>query len=280
MTGMPWFRFFPSDWLGGTRGLTSSEAGVYITLIALMYERGGKIEANHARLSRLCGASNSAFGKAMETLIDDEKIVVIDGLYTNKRVLEELSYRSEKEEVAKKAAKSRWEEKPTKSTEEPKRTDSDSNAIPEARSQMPEVSKKEPKGSTKAEDVLNELRKVLDEDRARAIVEHRKGFKAKFTAYAARLLAGKFAKCPDPNAAADTMIANGWQGFEVDWMERHTNRDGRLGRAQQKPSERYDPFKALAQEMQDEQNGRDSSSSGDWDDAEGVPILTIDYDGR
>lgn len=134
--------------------------------------------------------------------------------------------------------------------------------------------------STKAEDVLNELRKVLDEDRARAVVEHRKGFKAKFTAYAAKLLAAKFAKCPDPNAAADTMIANGWQGFEVDWLDRHTNRDGRLGRAQQKPSERYDPFKALAQEMQDEQNGRDSSSSGDWDDAEGVPILTIDYDGR
>lgn len=67
---------------------------------------------------------------------------------------------------------------------------------------------------------LNELAKVLDADHAKAVCDHRKNFKAKFSAYAAKLLAAKFAKCPDPNAAADAMIANGWQGFEPGWMDR------------------------------------------------------------
>ncbi len=39
------------------------------------------------------------------------------------------------------------------------------------------------------------------------------------TAHAARLLAGKFAKYGDANAAVDEMISNGWQGFKPSWME-------------------------------------------------------------
>ena len=43
----PWFKFYPSDWLGGTRGLTAEETGVYITMIAMMYEAGGGLPHNH-----------------------------------------------------------------------------------------------------------------------------------------------------------------------------------------------------------------------------------------
>lgn len=65
---------------------------------------------------------------------------------------------------------------------------------------------------------FDELVKVLDREHANAVIAHRKHFKGKFTPYAAKLLAAKLAKCPDPNAAAETMIANGWQGFEPDWI--------------------------------------------------------------
>lgn len=65
---------------------------------------------------------------------------------------------------------------------------------------------------------FDELAKVLDTEHAKAVVAHRKHFKGKFTPYAAKLLAAKLGKCPDPNAAADTMIANGWQGFEPEWI--------------------------------------------------------------
>jgi hypothetical protein len=62
------------------------------------------------------------------------------------------------------------------------------------------------------------LEAVLDADRAEAVVQHRQRLRKPLTGHAAKLLAGKFAQCPDPNAAADTMIGNGWQGFEPDWL--------------------------------------------------------------
>ena len=63
-----------------------------------------------------------------------------------------------------------------------------------------------------------ELLAVLDEAQAEAVIEHRQRIRKPLTAHAARLLAGKFRQCPDPNAAADAMIVNGWQGFEPSWL--------------------------------------------------------------
>ena len=65
-----------------------------------------------------------------------------------------------------------------------------------------------------------ELLRVLDEEHAAAVIEHRQRIRKPLTAYAARLLAKEFAKCRDPNAAADYMILHGWQGFEAAWMDK------------------------------------------------------------
>lgn len=74
-------------------------------------------------------------------------------------------------------------------------------------------------GSERAPTQFDELSKVLDAVRAQAVIDHRKHFKGKFSPYAAKLLASKFAQTPDPNAAADEMIANGWQGFKPEWIQ-------------------------------------------------------------
>lgn len=63
------------------------------------------------------------------------------------------------------------------------------------------------------------LREVLDDERAAAVVEHRQRIKKPLTGHAAKILAGKLAKFPDPNSAADEMIANGWQRIEVGWLD-------------------------------------------------------------
>lgn len=68
-----------------------------------------------------------------------------------------------------------------------------------------------------------ELEKVLDAERSAAVVEHRKKIGKPLTATAARLLAAKFSKVADPNAAADEMVANGWQGFKPEWLEGRNN---------------------------------------------------------
>ena len=84
-----------------------------------------------------------------------------------------------------------------------------------------EEKKKEKRGASAP---LAILKTVLDEERAKAVIEHRKKKRSPLTDRAAELLAKEFFKAPDPNAAADTMIAAGWQGFEVGWLE---NRKGK-----------------------------------------------------
>lgn len=77
-----------------------------------------------------------------------------------------------------------------------------------------------------------ELLAILDEDHADAVVDHRQRARKPLTVHAARLLAEKFSRCADPNAAADAMVANGWQGFEPEWME---NRQRTINRRQDPP---------------------------------------------
>ncbi|GGD31056.1 YdaU family protein [Aureimonas glaciei] len=109
MSALPWVRFFPSDWLAGSRGMSAAETGVYISLIAMMYERGEPLVEEHSRLSRLCGASNSQFQKALESLVRDGNILRVDGGLWNGRVEKEQVYRSEKSQVGKQAAEKRWQ---------------------------------------------------------------------------------------------------------------------------------------------------------------------------
>ena len=100
MSGPPWVRFFPSDWLAGTRGLSAIESGVYITLVALMYERGGPLTENRGRLARVCGTSNKRFEMALSALIGHGKIIETDLGLWNDRVEKESELRSEKTKTA------------------------------------------------------------------------------------------------------------------------------------------------------------------------------------
>lgn len=72
--------------------------------------------------------------------------------------------------------------------------------------------------NTREPTAIEELQQTLDLARSRAVVEHRKKIRKPLTPYGARKLAAKFALATDPNAAADAMIANGWQGFEPEWL--------------------------------------------------------------
>ncbi|AII27784.1 hypothetical protein B9J07_12980 [Sinorhizobium sp. LM21] len=142
MSELPWVRFFPSDWLGGTRGMSAVETGVYITLVATMYERREPIPEDHARLARLCGASNSAFKRALDTLVEEGKITRVAGGLWNDRVEKEQVYLSEKSEVARRAGKKSAEKRKQiqqQDSTDVQRTFNGRSTKPEARSQKPEA---------------------------------------------------------------------------------------------------------------------------------------------
>jgi uncharacterized protein YdaU (DUF1376 family) len=100
----PWVRFFASDWLAGTRGMTAAETGVYITLVATMYEHGGPIVREDARLARRCGLPTRNFAVILDRLIADEKITLEGENLWGRKVDMEVRNRSARAEKARAAA--------------------------------------------------------------------------------------------------------------------------------------------------------------------------------
>ena len=101
--------FYPSDWLAGTRGLSAAETGVYITLVAMIYERAAPLDMDETRLARLCGTTPAAFKKALDTLVFEGKIERTKSGIWNARAGVELKKVAERSEQARGAVNKRWE---------------------------------------------------------------------------------------------------------------------------------------------------------------------------
>jgi hypothetical protein len=80
------------------------------------------------------------------------------------------------------------------------------------------------------------LETVLDPERAEAVLDHRQRLRKPLTEHAAKMLAAEFAKFPDPNAAADRMVAKGWLSIEASWAESGNQRAGPAPPQQRPPS--------------------------------------------
>ena len=107
--------FYPSDWLAGTRGMMADEPGVYITLIARMYEMAGPIERDDERLYRVCGCNSKRhFAKILKFLIHEGKVQEENGELFHQRVAKEINKVIEKSSKARAAANERWGKKPNK----------------------------------------------------------------------------------------------------------------------------------------------------------------------
>lgn len=108
MSDTPWVKFYASDWLAGTSGLTAAERGVYITIIALIYENDGAIAYDEKRLARRCGITKAAFVNAVNGLCDEGKLSLQNGKVSNHRAEKELSARDIRSQKASASAQERW----------------------------------------------------------------------------------------------------------------------------------------------------------------------------
>lgn len=117
------------------------------------------------------------------------------------------------------------------------------------------------------------LETVLDAARAGDVIEMRQRIRKPLTRRAAELLAGQLSQWHDPNEAADAMVLNAWQGFKPEYLH---NQRARGSPAFSRPA-KPDHFANFEQELIDGQDRDDRSDRSNRDDAQGVPILTIDY---
>lgn len=106
----PWFRLFASEWLASTRGLKPAEAGILISLLAMMHEHGSPLREDHDRLARRCSTTKAAFGKVIETLLSERQIIRKQGggLWSD-FIEQEIAFRAEKSQKLRKNSSKRWE---------------------------------------------------------------------------------------------------------------------------------------------------------------------------
>jgi uncharacterized protein YdaU (DUF1376 family) len=102
---IPYFRFYPSDFMRGIRGLSAQEAGLYVMLLCRMYEESGPIENHALKLSTYCGMRLATFEKTLDRLVALGKITATDGMLFNDRAAIEISNRADDLKIASKAGK-------------------------------------------------------------------------------------------------------------------------------------------------------------------------------
>ena len=79
--------------MAGTSGLTASERGVYITILAMIYEARGTVALDRTRLSRRCGLPSASFKRVLAALLEQGKLVKTEHGITNRRAEIELGER-------------------------------------------------------------------------------------------------------------------------------------------------------------------------------------------
>ncbi|MBB3808773.1 DUF1376 domain-containing protein [Pseudochelatococcus contaminans] len=93
---IPYFDFYPADFMNGVRGLTPQEVGVYTMLLCRIYEESGPVDLHHSRLATYCGMRVKTFTSVVERLIDLGKLLLVDGALHNSRAMTEISNRADK----------------------------------------------------------------------------------------------------------------------------------------------------------------------------------------
>lgn len=92
---IPYFRFYPADFMLGVRGMSAQEIGVYTMILCRIYESSGPVEYNPLRLSTYCGMRQATFDKVLEKLVDLDKLQMVGGMISNARAGIEISKRSD-----------------------------------------------------------------------------------------------------------------------------------------------------------------------------------------
>lgn len=88
--GMTYAKFFPSDWRTGCLVLNLEEEGLYIRVVAYMYDTGKPVPSDDRQAARLLNVQIQKYMKVIESLIEKGKLFRGQGWIINERVMEEL----------------------------------------------------------------------------------------------------------------------------------------------------------------------------------------------
>jgi len=92
MTGRPWYKRYPVNFIHGTMGLSLEEKGAYSIILDLIYDRGGPIVDDARYIAGVCNCSLRKWSSIRLSLIQAGKIALVDGKITNARAEKEIEF--------------------------------------------------------------------------------------------------------------------------------------------------------------------------------------------
>lgn len=225
MAGELFFRFYPSRFMAGIRGLNAVEVKIYISLLCRIYEHNGPIENDPLVLATYCEVRRAAFDKALAKLLALGKLYQTDdGLLSNRTCDDEISQRASKSEFARRAGvRSAQKRQKNQTLEETEAQRPFNQREVEMEMEMDNNPPYPPRGERssgsskkKAERPLDLLCEILPEETARAWLDHRLKIRKPMTPHAAKLMLAELRKLSDPVSSVNQSILAGWTGvFEV-----------------------------------------------------------------
>lgn len=221
MSNQPWMQLWVADFIGDTLHLSDAEVGQYMLLLMAMWRNGGTLPDEPKKLARI--ARNEVSTAVMAFFERDGSSIC------QKRLLEELTKAKAKSAVRSKVGKAGARAKALKYLKTKAAIAKANASSPVAIAIAKVKHSSESEVSTNVDTPLSILKTVLNDEQARALLDHRRKKRSPLTLRTAKLLAGKFGKCSDPNAAADTMMVRGWQGFEPEWLDDYSRATGLHG---------------------------------------------------
>lgn len=235
-----WYPHYVRDFRAKTSHLSLAEKGAYRALMDEYWERQGPLPNDDELLRRIIGATPKEFRKIRGNVLP--YFEVLGDTLVHKRIEEEIS-RAKTNMDSKslrlaEARKKRWPKAGAENDQTTEQiTDLKSEQITSLPSPSPIPKNQEPRKNIRApsaqksdaEKIDEALKSALGPETAKAVIEHRRKLRKPLTVRAAELLASKFLAAPcGPETAANAMIANGWQGFEPEWLGRRHGHNGAL----------------------------------------------------
>lgn len=254
-----WMPLHIGDYLKDTGHLNATEHGAYLLLI-MHYWQNGSLPDNERLIARIARLDAAQWEESRDVLA-----MLFSYGWTHRRIDAELAKADEIIEKRRKAANKRHDDSKRDARAVHVHSKcSDTGALPITNKPTSETSsevKRTPR---------DELQTVLDCERADAVLEHRQRMRKPLTPRAAKLLAAKFALCHAPNAAADAMVANGWQGFEPEWLE---NR--KAARCGQSPPHQMDAVNSILDELQGKTHEPSTTIDGSYERTDSGGSATV-----
>lgn len=106
----PWFQFYHSDWISGTRRLSPTTRAIYIDILCMIYSASGPIERDDVGMAKECAVTLGTFTKSLLQLLSIGKLKEVDGKIFNEKAAKNIEKSEKKSRDSSRAANKRWDE--------------------------------------------------------------------------------------------------------------------------------------------------------------------------